>query len=60
MNEKDIGKVNIAVCDCTNGEVTLYWKVQLMLGTEKQWVAERHKLNNCSWATFTSVREVIL
>ena len=60
MSEKDIGKVNIAVCDCTNGEVTLYWKVQLMLGTEKQWVAERHKLNNCSWATFTSVREVML
>ena len=60
MSEKEIELVNIAVCDCTNGEVTLYWKVRLMLGTEKQWVAERHKLNNCSWATFTSVREVIL
>jgi hypothetical protein len=60
MGEKDVDKVNIAVCDCTNGEVTLYWKVQLVLGTEEEWVAERHNISNCSWATFKSVREVIL
>jgi hypothetical protein len=50
----------VGVCDCTNGEVTLYWKIQLILGKEEEWVSERHNISNCSWATFTSVREVIL
>ena len=60
MSEKDIENVNLALCDCTNGEVTLYWKIQLIQGMEEEWVSEKHDLNNCSWATFKSVREVIL
>ena len=59
-SESEIDKVNIAVLDCTTGDVHLYWKVSIVVGTEEEWISERHNLSNCSWATFKSVREVIL
>ena len=60
-SESDVQSVNIAVCDCANGEVALYWKVSIVVGTESEWVkGQGYDLKTCSWATFKSVREVIL